>query len=95
MNDDRIEQLENEVAELKQVLKESKSHWNDTYEMMKAINDKLMVPQPGHSKGLLDRMASVTIDAERGKWGVRTAIWALGALATIGGAIAFWENVGQ
>lgn len=95
MSDERIEKLESEVAELKEVLQESRDHWRETHDMISAINEKLMKPQPGHEKGLLDRMASATMDLEKGKWGVKFVLWALGVFAAVGGAVLTWEKLNQ
>jgi hypothetical protein len=62
-------------------------------EMLTAIYEKLLVPQPGHDKSLLDRAAAVTMDIENGKRGARFVVAVLGFLAAIGITVHFGPEV--
>jgi hypothetical protein len=54
-----------------------------------ALYDALMVPHPGQSASLLNRMAAVTIAVEGGQGVGRIVIWIAGILAAIGAVWAF------
>ena len=55
------------AAEAKAEASAAKRIAGETHDMVEAIHNKLMTPQPGQNRSLLDRMASVTIDIESGK----------------------------
>jgi hypothetical protein len=84
----RIELLEREIEEMKAAMQAHFAKSQETHDMVRRLTEKLMIPQPGHDKSLLDRMASVTIDLERGKWGALLLRWVLGTIIAIGGTIA-------
>ena len=67
-------------------------------EMVKDLHSALLVPQPGHEKSLLNRMATVTIAIESGdnagKVIVRVA-QIIVAIGTVVSAVWIWRNTGQ
>lgn len=89
----RLAALEKQVAQMQLDL--STMHTNadaaaraaqETHDMVKTLSDALLKPQPGHDKGLLDRVAAVTIRVERGEWSLRVLAWGAGLIVAIGGA---------
>jgi hypothetical protein len=84
---ERTSFLEREVQDLRagheamlRVQQEQMQQQRETHAAVQAIHTALMAPQPGHTKSLLERVAIVTIKAERGQWG-------LAVLAAMGSAI--------
>ena len=58
-----------------------------------AMYNALMVTQPGQSKSLLERMATVTVAIEGGQSTGRILIWIAGVLAAVGSVyIALHSN---
>jgi anti-sigma28 factor (negative regulator of flagellin synthesis) len=64
----------------------------ETHDMVRQIADALLKPQPGHSQNLLDRVAAVTIKAERGEWSIRLLLWIAAAASTLVAALASWAK---
>lgn len=56
--------------------------------MLRDLHDALMKPQPGHSRPLLERMASVTIAAETGKAAGERVIWWAKVFAAVGAIVS-------
>lgn len=87
-----VQEAKAEAAEAKAEAAGAKRIAGETHDMVEAIHNKLMNPQPGQKRGLLDRMASVTIDIESGK---RTGqiIVALVGFAMMIAALLKWGHV--
>jgi len=60
----------------------------DSNAKINAMFDALMVPQPGHEKSLLERMAETTIDIESGQRVGRMIVRTVGVISAISAAIA-------
>lgn len=54
--------------------------------LIRAMHTALMVPQPGHERSLLDRMASATIDFESGGRTAKLMMRGAGLVIALGGA---------
>jgi hypothetical protein len=89
---ERLTFLEREVAELRAdqvaVLKQQR----ETHDSVQALHHAFMEVQPGHSKTLLERIAIVTIEAERGQWGLRALVAVGSTIIVAGGALAVMRN---
>jgi hypothetical protein len=72
---------------------EMKIRLEKTETMIEALFEKLMVPQPGQERSLLDRAAMVTNDIESGKRGARFVLGFLGFMAAIGITVHFGPEV--
>jgi hypothetical protein len=84
----RIAALEARVAAIESAMKDMEATSRDTQSMVRGLSDALLKPQPGHDKPLLDRVAAMTIKAERGEWTLRVLFW-LGGVLPIGAAFAW------
>lgn len=76
------------MAALKAEATETKQSAKETHDAVQALVKALLEPQPGHRASLLDRIAAVTIMAERGNWALHLLIWVLGAGVTVAAAWA-------
>ena len=81
-----IEKLRAEHSATQAAAQDAQAAAQETHDKVAAIHKALMVPQPGQTRSLLDRMAAVTISIESGErvgnWIVRGArvIAALGVI---------------
>ena len=57
--------------------------------MLRQVHDALMLPQPGQTKSLLDRMAAVTNGVEAGQKSAKFVIYAIALLAALGFSVHF------
>lgn len=91
-HEDRITSLEREVIALKQEAAETTAAAKETHDAVQQLCEALLKPQPGHERSLLERVAQVTIRAERGEWALHVVFWLIGAGATIAAAWAAFKT---
>jgi hypothetical protein len=85
---ERLAFLEKQVAQLSIDQAAALKQQRETHDAVQALHRAFMVVQPGHSKTLLERIATVTIEAERGQWGLRTLVAIGSGIVAAGGAFA-------
>ena len=70
------------------------SSQKQTHEMVAEMHRALMVPQVGHERSLVQRMAEVTIRVETGDRVISLTIRLAAFLAAVGAIVAFfkWSN---
>ena len=90
--EERLSTLEAEVAALKKEAAETTAAAKETHDAVQQLCKALLEPQPGHERSLLDRVAQVTIRAERGEWALHVVFWLIGAGATIAAAWAAFKT---
>ena len=88
----RLETLERAVAQMQMDQDAMREAVQETHDAVQAMAEALLKPQPGHDRNLLDRIAAVTIKAERGEWTLRLLLWAIGASATVLAALAAFKT---
>lgn len=82
--------LQNLVQQQADQAEQDRKVREDTHSMVQTLHNALLVPEPGHSLSLLDRMASATIDIESGQR-VAHIVWKLfGFLTAAAGIVAFF-----
>ena len=85
---ERLAFLEKEVAQLREDQAAALKQQREIHDSVQALHHAFMEVQPGHSKTLLERIAVVTIEAERGQWGLRALVAVGSTIIVAGGAIA-------
>jgi hypothetical protein len=93
----RIEAVEKLAEETAKAAKSAAASAIETHDTVKALGAALLERQPGHNKNLLERIATVVIQAEQGAGSLRVLFWIAGGLATLGaavGAAATWLRTG-
>jgi hypothetical protein len=79
-----FEQLQRQVAEMQKKLDDSAAISKSTNDMVRAIRESLMEPQPGHKESLLDRMAAATVLLESGGAMAGLVVRVAGLIVAIG-----------
>lgn len=88
-----VQQSAQDAAEGRRLAAQAATDAAATHALVQAMHGRLMVPQPGQERALLDRMAAVTIDIETGKRSAEALITAGKVLTAIGAIIAAFALV--
>lgn len=84
-----------EFDELKRAVEAQSAATKETHDKVSDIHKALMLPSPGQSKSLLDRMATVTISVESGGRVAGMTVKLAGLLAAIGAVWAILTTFGS